>query len=192
LGLTNASGDSKLWYALQVHSRKEVIVHQQLVGQGYECLLPMFKSIRQWSDRTKELEQPLFPGYLFCRFAFEERRPIVVIPGVQQVVGFGRKATPVDEREIAGLQLAMSSGMPSQPWPFLEVGGHVRVTSGKLAGLEGVLVNFKGKHRVVLSVTLLQRSVALEIDIEAVASAERVNRGARQPVRVPLAVPTLG
>lgn len=152
------------WYALQVRSRKEIYVASQIMGKGFECLLPMYKSIRQWSDRKKELEQPLFPGYLFCRFDFQERRPLITVPGVLQILGNGRTGIPVPDDEISALRLAVSSGMPKQPWPYLEVGQRVRVNYGTLTGLEGILVNVKGNHRVVLSVTLLQRSVALEVE----------------------------
>ena len=178
------------WYALQVWVRKEAVVATQLQGQGFECFLPKYKSVRQWSDRRKELEQPLFPGYLFCRFNYTERRPIVLTPGVLQVVGNGRAGLPVEDQEIEAIQLAVSSGIAAQPWPYLEVGERVRVHTGKLTGLEGILVNFKGNHRVILSVTLLQRSVALEIDLAWVGSLEKNRRStaerivAAEPVRV--------
>jgi transcriptional antiterminator RfaH len=178
------------WYALQVWVRKEAVVATQLQGQGFECFLPKYKSVRQWSDRRKELEQPLFPGYLFCRFNYTERRPIVLTPGVLQVVGNGRAGLPVEDQEIEAIQLAVSSGIAAQPWPYLEVGERVRVHTGKLTGLEGILVNFKGNHRVILSVTLLQRSVALEIDLAWVGSLEKNRRSTAErivvaePVRV--------
>src|SRR6478672_8288136 len=108
------------WYALQVWVRKEAVVATQLQGQGFECFLPKYKSVRQWSDRRKELEQPLFPGYLFCRFNYTERRPIVLTPGVLQVVGNGRAGLPVEDQEIEAIQLAVSSGIAAQPWPYLE------------------------------------------------------------------------
>lgn len=152
------------WYALQVRSRKESYVAAQIQGQGFDCLLPTYKSIRKWSDRIKELEQPLFPGYLFCRFDFQNRRPVITTPGVLQIVGFGRMAAPVPDDEIEALKLAVSSDAAKQPWPYLEVGQKVRVIYGNLTGLEGILVNVKGNQRVVLSVTLLQRSVALEVE----------------------------
>jgi transcription elongation factor/antiterminator RfaH len=152
------------WYALQVRSRKESYVAAQIQGQGFECLLPTYKSIRKWSDRLKELEQPLFPGYLFCRFDFQNRRPVITTPGVLQIVGFGRTAAPVADDEIEALKLAVSCETPKQPWPYLEIGQKVRVIYGNLTGLQGILVNVKGNHRVVLSVTLLQRSVALEVE----------------------------
>jgi len=161
------------WYALQVWVRKENLVANHLAGLGFECFLPKYKSVRQWSDRKKEVEQPLFPGYLFCRFNYNERRPVAVTPGVLQVVGNGRQGLPVDEQEIEAIQLAVNSGIQAQPWAFLEIGERVRINCGKLTGLEGILVNFRGNHRVVLSVTLLQRSVALEVDLAWVGSLEK-------------------
>ncbi len=138
------------WFALQVHSRKENLVSANLQSQGYECLLPLYKSSRKWSDRVKEVEQPLFPGYLFCRFDFQNRRPLVVTPGVLQIVGIGKTPTPIDEHEIAAIQMAQASGLPSQPWPYMEVGERVRVNYGTLTGLEGLLIHLQGNHRVVL------------------------------------------
>jgi transcription elongation factor/antiterminator RfaH len=166
------------WYVLQCWVRKETAIATQLENQGFECFLPKYKTIREWSDRKKEVEQPLFPGYVFCRFDYSQRRPIAVTPGVLQVVGCGRKPTPVDDREIEALQTAAVAGVRSQPWPYLEVGERVRIHAGSLSGLEGILINYKGNHRVVLSVTLLQRSVALEVDLNWVASLEKCD-GAR-------------
>lgn len=154
------------WYAVHVRTRKEAFIASQLNSQGVECFLPTYKSLRKWSDRMKEVELPLFPSYLFSRFDFQNRRPVVMTPGTLQIVGNGRTATPVPASEISALQTAVASALPHQPWPYIEVGEKVRVTYGTLAGLEGILVNFKGKHRVVLSVTLLQRSVALEVNLE--------------------------
>lgn len=171
-----SSGSKLSWYALQVRSRKEGYISSQIQGQGFECLLPTYKSIRKWSDRVKELEQPLFPGYLFCRFDFQNRRSVITTPGVLQIVGFGRTATPVADEEIRALQLAVSSEMPKQPWPYLEIGQRVRVVYGNLTGLEGILVNLKGNHRVVLSVTLLQRSVALEVETSWLSPVKETNR----------------
>ena len=179
------------WYALQVRSRKEGYVASQIQGQGFECLLPTYKSVRKWSDRVKEVEQPLFPGYLFCRFDFQHRRPVVTTPGVLQIVGFGRRAIPVPDEEIQALQLALTSGIPKQPWPFLEVGQRVRVIHGTLTGLEGILVNIKGNHRVVLSVSLLQRSVAMEVETSWLSpvkeeSREVLTQRILRPIRVQL------
>lgn len=156
---------AKKWYALLVWSRKESYVASHLQGIGYECFLPIYRCQRQWSDRVKETERPLFPGYLFSRFHFENRRNLVMTPGVVQIVGSGKAPLPVPDAEIERLQMAVASEAPRQPWPYLEVGERVRVTYGSLKGLEGILIHFKGSHRVVLSISLLQRSVAVEIDL---------------------------
>jgi transcription antitermination factor NusG len=154
-----------LWYALQVWSRKEASVSHHLQSLGYECFLPTYKCQRQWSDRVKELEQPLFPGYMFCRFDFQSRRALVMAPSVIQIVGNGKTPLPVADDEIEKIQLAVACEAPRQPWPYIEVGERVRVNYGSLTGLEGILINFKGSHRVVLSISLLQRSVAVEVDL---------------------------
>ena len=152
------------WFALQTKSRCESAVATQLRGKGYESLLPKYKSCRRWSDRVKELELPLFPGYLFCRFNPLDRLPILVTPGVLRVVGTGKNPIPVEDAEVAAIQAVMRSGLPRQPWPCPQVGQRVRVEYGPLSGLEGILQSFKGGHRIVLSVELLRRSVAVEVD----------------------------
>jgi len=177
-----------VWYALQVWSRKESTVLSQLQCQGYECFLPTYKSRRQWSDRVKELEQPLFPGYLFSRFDFQNRRGLVMTPGVIQIVGNGKSPLPVAAEEIERLQIAVASESARQPWPYIEVGQKVRVNQGSLRGVEGILINIKGSHRVVLSVNLLQRSVAVEVDLSWVTAIEKEKRQPVVPesVRVPV------
>jgi transcription antitermination factor NusG len=170
LELVNAKSSSKSeglrWYALQVHARKEQLVASQLENRSLECFLPSYKSLRKWSDRTKEIQQALFPGYVFCRFDYENRQPVVMTTGVTQVVGNGKSAIPIADAEIEALQVAVGSGIATQPWPYLRTGEFVQINYGHLAGLQGILVNFKGNHRVVLSVTLLQRSLALEVELE--------------------------
>jgi transcriptional antiterminator RfaH len=152
------------WYALRVRSRFENTVATHLRGRGFESLLPLYKCRRRWSDRFKEIALPLFPGYVFCQFNPLNRLPILSIPGVVHVVGVGRTAVPIDENEIAAIQAAVKSGLPSQPWSFLQVGQRVRIEYGPLCGLEGILLDFRGRQRLVISVTLLQRSVAVQID----------------------------
>ncbi|MFQ5737595.1 MAG: UpxY family transcription antiterminator [Acidobacteriota bacterium] len=152
------------WFALQVRTRHEKSVAALLRGQGYECFLPLYKCRRRWSDRIKEIDQPLFPGYLFCWFNPRHRLPIVMTPGVVLIVGRGRTPIPVEEHEISAIQTIVESGLPSHPWPFLRIGERVRVEYGALRGLEGHLLDFKGRHRIVVSVALLQRSVAVDID----------------------------
>jgi transcription antitermination factor NusG len=162
------------WFALQVRTRHERWVASHLEGSGFELFLPLYKCRKRWSDRVKESELPLFPGYLFCRMDPQDRLPILKTPGVIQIVGFNHKPVPVDEVEISSLQRLVSSGVPNQPWPYIQVGEQVRIESGPLRGLEGRVVEFKGNHRLVLSITLLQRSVAVEMDsafVQALRSA---------------------
>jgi len=153
-----------LWYALQVRTRYERVVAEYLSGLGYEWFLPLCRDRKRWSDRVKQVELPLFPGYLFCRFDVQSRLPILKTPGVVQIVGYNRQPVPVDESEIAAIQTLVSSGVPNQPCSFVEIGDRVQIESGPLRGLEGILVESRGRHKLVLSVTLLQRSVAVEID----------------------------
>src|SRR6267378_3368146 len=152
------------WYALRVKSRYENTVAAHLQGRGYESLLPLYKCRHRWSDRFKEIELPLFPGYVFCKFDSLNRLPILSIPGVVHVVGVGKTPVPINETEIVAIQAAVKSGLPSQPWPFLEIGHRVRIEYGPLCGVQGILLGFRGHQRLVLSVTLLQRSVAVQID----------------------------
>ncbi len=121
------------WYAVRVKSRHENTVASHLHARGYQAFLPLYKSRNRWSDRFKEIELPLFPGY-------------------------------IDETEIAAIQATVKSGLPSQPWPFLQIGHRVRIEHGPLCGIEGILLGFRGHQRLVLSVTLLQRSVAVQVD----------------------------
>jgi transcription antitermination factor NusG len=115
------------------------------------------------------VDAPLFPGYLFCRFNPYDRLPILKTPGVTQIVGYNHVPVPVDEQEIEAIHRLVASGMPNAPCAYLEVGGKVRIEVGALRGLEGILTEVKGKRRLVLSITLLQRSVAVEIDTDAVS-----------------------
>jgi transcription antitermination factor NusG len=160
------------WFALQVRTQQEAGVAEILSGKGYEWFLPQYTCRKRWSDRIKEVQTPLFPGYLFCRFDPLNRLPILKTPGVFRIVGYNRQPTPVDETEIHSIQTLIASGIPNQPWPFLHVGDRVQIESGPLRGAQGILTEFKGKHRLVVSITLLQRAVAVEID-SALVSPQR-------------------
>jgi len=164
---------SDCWYALHVKPRFEKLVTTQLEQKGYETLLPTYVSKRQWSDRVKTLSLPLFPGYLFCRFDINSRYPIVVTPGVMTILGIGRTPAPVHEPEIAAIRSVMDSGAYAEPCPYLAVGEMVRVESGPLEGLTGLVLRIKGTERLVVSVSLLMRSVAVEIDRNSVTPLKR-------------------
>jgi transcription antitermination factor NusG len=152
------------WFALHVKSRSEKMVSTIAHHKGFEPFLPLYQSRRRWSDRFKSVALPLFPGYVFCRFSPECRLPLLTIPGVVKIVGVGKIPVPIDDTEIAVIQAAVYSGLSAEPYPFLEVGQRVRLEEGPLKGLEGFLVEVRKQQRLAVSVGLLKRSIAVEID----------------------------
>ena len=169
------------WFALQVRASHERSVATLLEGKAYEPFLPSYRSTRRWSDRVKHVELPLFPGYLFCRFNPLNRLPILITPGLLRIVGIANSPVEIEEKEISAIQTIVQSGLPSQPWPYLHVGDRVQIRSGPLTGLDGTLSSFKGQHRLVVSVSMLQRSVAVELDGASVS----VTVPSSQALRVP-------
>ncbi|HSW39875.1 MAG TPA: UpxY family transcription antiterminator [Acidobacteriota bacterium] len=159
-----AVAHQSLWYALRVRPRFEKTVASTLLLKGYEGFLPLYRRRSRWSDRIKELELPLFTGYMFCRLDINRRLPILVTPGVIQIVGIGKTPHPVDDAEIAALQAIVISGLQAEPRSYLNIGQRVKMELGPLAGIEGILAAIKGSSRLVVSVSLLQRSVSVEID----------------------------
>jgi transcription antitermination factor NusG len=163
------------WFALRVKSNFEKVSSQILEQKGYEAFLPTYRTRNRWSDRTKVIDRPLFPGYLFCRFDQGNRLPILVTPGVVGVVGVGKTPMPVAEREIEAIQIILQSGLPATPWPFVTVGQRLLIERGPLSGVEGILQEIKNSYRFIVSVNLLQRSVAAEVDaswVRPVASSK--------------------
>ena len=154
------------WYALRIQCRLSSLASATLRGKGYEEFLPLYHARRRWSDRVKQVELPLFPGYLFCQFDVNDRLPILTTPGVIGIVGAGKLPIPVDIEEIEAVRAILRSGLAAQPWPLLRVGSKVYIERGPLAGLEGIITNTDKVYRLVVSVSLLQRSVAVEIDRE--------------------------
>ncbi len=157
----NVSGS---WFALYVKPRHERAIAEALRAKGFEQFLPLYKARRRWSDRVKELEAPLFPRYVFCRFGALDHLRVVTTPGVWCVVGTGKRPVSIPESEMAALQTVVRSGLCAHPWPFLRAGQMVRIDAGPLRGLEGILAASRNAQRLVISVTLLQRSVAVEVD----------------------------
>jgi transcription antitermination factor NusG len=174
--MVNLGVDNHAWFALQVRTRWESSTAVLLAGKGYQTLLPTYQLKKRWNGRLKQVSAPLFPGYVFCQFDAQKRLPILVTPGVISVVGRGRIPFPVNENEIAAIQTIVASGFQAEPWPYLEIGQKIRIESDSLNGLEGILINFKGNNRIVVSISLLRRSVALEIDrdcVKPVAAAKQ-------------------
>ncbi len=169
--------DNYPWFALFVRVNHEIKVSAALRSKGCDEFLPLYRAKRRWSDRIKEVQSPLFPGYVFCRLDLNKRLPVLTTPDVHSIVGNGKIPIPLEEREIENLKLIASSELQAEPWPYLRVGERIRIEQGSLAGLEGILLALKKPFRLVVSVTLLQRSVAVEID-ETWASPA----GERRPV----------
>jgi len=154
------------WYAVRVRSRYEFTTSGLLREKGLEYFLPSYRSRRLWSDRVKELDVPLFAGYVFCRFDFASMLRVLTTPGVMDIVSAGKTPIPVDEGEISALQEICSSGVPVEPWPYLQRGRQIVIERGPLAGAEGIVVEMKGRWRLIASISILHRSVAAEIDRE--------------------------
>src|ERR1039457_6234635 len=149
------------WFAVKVRTSAEDLVELSLREKCDGTFLPSYVECRHYTDRVKQVRAALFPGYLFCRFNPERRLPILQTPGVQQVVGCSTGPIPVDDCEILGLQKAVMQGLSARPWPFLRSGDRVRVGYGSMSGVEGILLYEKGEHLLVISVEILQRSVAI-------------------------------
>ena len=160
------------WYAVRVRSNYERTVGNVLEYRGVEQFVPTYRSRRVWADRIKTLDLPLFPVYVFCRIPLEERNLVVSTEGVVGLVGIGRQPAPVSDGEIETIRTVLQSGAPAQPCPFLTVGQTVRINRGVLAGTEGILTRVKNSWRLVISVTLLERSVAVEIDAAYVSPVQ--------------------
>lgn len=153
------------WFALSVRPRGEKAVRTHLLNKGYRVFLPVYETRRAWSDRTKIIELPLFSGYLFCRFNPALRSaPVVTTPGVLRIVGNGAVPEPLHESEITAIQRIVESRLPSGPWPYLCDGARVQILAGPLSGMEGTVVELKSGLRVIVTVSLLQRSVAVEVN----------------------------
>jgi transcription antitermination factor NusG len=150
-------------YALRVRYRHERIVEQCLRARGYIPFLPCSKQRRNWSDRRVELASPLFPGYLFCSFDILKRQPIVTLPGVLDVVRAGREPLPVDPQELANIHTLISSGEDVRSCSPI-VGQVVRIRSGPLQGIVGVLKEVRSHKRLIVSISILQRAISTSID----------------------------
>ena len=152
------------WYAAHVRSRHEKQVARQLEERRVSCLLPVYRSIRRWKDRRKELDLVLFPGYVFVHLDLKDRLRVLQVPSVVRFVSFNGYPAPLPDNEIEALSDGLAKGVRVEPHPYLKVGHRVRVKYGPLAGTQGILVRRKDKFRLVLSIDLIMRSVAVEVD----------------------------
>ena len=157
------------WYALQVYQRLEKITALLLNQKGFDPFLPTYTVKRRWSDRVKVVEQPLFPGYLFCRLDLRQPwLPVLTTPGVISIVGTGKEPSAIPATEIEAVRRIVRSATSAEPWPYLRCGDCVTISDGPLRGTEGILAEMKNACKLVVSIHLLQRSVAVVVDREIV------------------------
>jgi transcription antitermination factor NusG len=175
------------WYAIQARTGREKNAALLLENAGYQCYLPLIKPTRQWSDGVKQTEVSLFPEYLFCRMNPDNRLPVLTTAGVVRIAGVGETLLPVEEQEIAAIQQVAKSGVSMIPWPYLQTGHVVCLENGPLSGLSGIILRIKSGLRLVLSISLLRRSIAVDVDREWIGEAyplEPARRsGSVQPIR---------
>ena len=162
------------WFAVYTSARHEKTVARQLGQRCIEKFLPLYRSLHRWKDRRKLVDLALFPSYVFVRIEARDKLRVLQVPGVVSLVTFNGQLAALPEQEINALRSGLDRGVYAEPCPYLRVGRRVRVAAGPLAGAEGILVKKKEKCRVVISLDVLMRSVAVEVDstdVEAAASA---------------------
>jgi transcription antitermination factor NusG len=169
----NELSTSGSWFALYTRHQHEKAIARILSGKGLEVFLPLYNATRRWKDRTTHLALPLFPCYLFLRGVQERRLEVMTTPGIVSILSINGEPAPIPESEIESVRRAVERGNRVEPHPFLRTGDRVRVISGPLEGLEGILVRRKNFYRLVLSVEILERSAAVEVDISSVERVER-------------------
>src|SRR5580700_2140889 len=138
--MNEKASEARDWYALAIKHQHERAVVNGLESSGFGALLPVYKTLRQWSDRTKELEAPLFAGYVFASFPYDARVRVLRIPAVRHIVSFGGGPTPIAPPDLEKIRAVVDSKLPLSPWPFLKEGDRVRVERGPLKGVEGTLL----------------------------------------------------
>lgn len=157
--------DPSRWYAVYTYPRHEKAVTGQLESKAVETFLPTYVTESRWRDRRVKIQTPVFPGYVFTRIAWSERSKVLAVAGVVRMLSFNGTAAPIDDSEIEAVRLCLRSRAMLEPLPFIEVGERVRVRSGMLAGLEGLVTRRKNDRRLVVPITLINQSVAVEIDV---------------------------
>ena len=147
--------ETPAWFALYTRSRHEQVVKSQLDGKGIENFLPLYTKQSIWKDRRKQLELPLFPGYLFVRIPLIEKTEVLKSFGVVHLVGDGRRPLPIPEDQVSSLKTCVENGLKYDPCPYLKVGQRVRIKDGPFAEMEGILVRKKNVSRLVISIDLI-------------------------------------
>ncbi len=152
------------WYGIRTRSRHEKLVHHQLVARGVETFLPLVDHRRRWKDRWKTVSFPLFPGYCFARFPYQERLAVLTAVGVVNILGINDHAIPVPDHEIEAVRQLVTSTLPFDPHPYLREGMEVEVLRGPLAGVRGILIRKASRARLVVAIHLIQQAASVELD----------------------------
>src|ERR1700730_15275437 len=163
--------DESHWYAAHTRANHEKRLAEQFAERSVEHFLPLYESERRWKDRRLTLQLPLFPGYILVRLPLRERMRVLQIPGVARLVGFNGSPVPLPDAEIDALREKLNRRVRAEPHPYLQAGRRVRVKTGPLEGFEGILVRRKHKYRIVVSISLIMRSIAVEVDLADVEPA---------------------
>jgi len=163
-GAVRAAFCQRNWYAVYTCAQHEKRVASELESREVTNFLPVYRSLRRWKDRRVELDLPLFPGYLFVHLERNDRLRVLQVPGVVRIVGFNGQPQPVAECEITALRNTVDALMRIEPFPYLTTGCRVRIRQGPLTGIEGILLRKKRQCRLVLSLSIIASSVAVEID----------------------------
>jgi transcription antitermination factor NusG len=160
----NVRSESR-WVAVYTVARHEKVIARQLEERSIETFLPLYRSVHRWKDRKKEIELALFPSYVFVRIATVQKLHVLQVPGVVSIVTFNGELAALPDQEINALRNGLDNQLHAEPCPYLRIGKRVRVVRGPMAGAEGILSRKKDRYRVVISVDVLMRSVAVEVDI---------------------------
>jgi len=169
-----------LWYAGYTASRHEKRVAEHFAQRGVEHFLPLYETIHRWNNGRHRVQLPLFPGYIFVRIALHDRLRVIQVPGFVRLVGFAGLPSPLPEEDINKMKEALNKGVLAEPYPYLTVGTRVEVRSGPMQGMTGILVRRQNKCRVVISVDLIMRSMAVEVEASDVVPVRTPTLSAMQ------------
>ena len=169
-----------LWYAGYTASRHEKRVAEHFAQRGVEHFLPLYETIHRWNNGRHRVQLPLFPGYIFVHIALRDRIRVIEVPGFVRLVGFNSLPHPLPEVDISRMKEALNKGVVAEPYPYLTVGTRVEVLNGPLQGMTGILLRRQNKCRVVISVDLIMRSMAVEVEAADVVPVRRPALSASQ------------
>jgi transcription antitermination factor NusG len=175
-GAETALYSQPFWYAGYTAARHEKRVAEHLQQRGVEHFLPLYETIHRWNNGRHRVSLPLFPGYVFVRIALQDRLRVLQVPGFVRLVGFNAMPQALPETDIARMREALGTGLAAEPYPYLTAGTRVEIRRGPLAGMTGILLRRQNRYRVVISVDLIMRAMAVEVAVEDVVPVRKSAR----------------